>query len=105
MKIITICGSYKFKKEMVEIAEKMTLLENCTLMPNELTRPSKEDYTQEEACIIDKMHKEKIKLGDSILVVNVNHYIGKSTLAEIEYAKSLNKEILYYTDLMKNNPL
>lgn len=23
MKIITICGSYRFKKEMIEIAEKM----------------------------------------------------------------------------------
>ena len=100
MKIITICGSYKFKKEMVEIAEKMTLLGNCVLMPNELTRPRKEDYTQEEAFIIDKMHKEKIRLSDSILVVDVNYYIGNSTLAELEYAESLNKEILYYTDLM-----
>ena len=85
---------------MVEIAEKMTLLGNCTLMPNELTRPSKGDYTKEEAFIIDKMHKEKIRLSDSILVVDVDYYIGKSTLAEIEYAKSLNKEILYYTDLI-----
>ena len=25
MKIITLCGSLKFKKEMIEIAEKMTL--------------------------------------------------------------------------------
>ena len=85
---------------MVEIAEKMTLLGNCTLIPNELTRPSKENYTQEEAFIIDKMHKEKIKLSDSILVVDVNHYIGKSTSSEIEYAKSLNKEILYYSNLI-----
>jgi len=87
---------------MVEIAEKMTLLGNCTLMPNELTRPSKDDYTKEEVFIIDKMHKEKIKLSDSVLVEDVDHYIGKSTLAEMEYAKSLNKEILYYMDLMEN---
>lgn len=50
--------------------------------------------------MLDKMHKEKIKLADAILVVNVNGYIGNSTKSEIEFAKSLNKEILYYTDLI-----
>ena len=39
---------------------------------------------------------------DAILVVNVNNYIGNSTTLEIEYAKKLGKEIIYYTDLMKN---
>ena len=99
MKVITICGSYRFKKEMIDIAEKLTLEGNCVLMPNELSRASKDDYTLEEALMIDKMHKEKIKLSDSILVVNVNGYIGSSTKSEIEYAKNLNKEIMYYTDL------
>lgn len=51
--------------------------------------------------MLDKMHKERIKLADAILVVNVDNYIGKSTRSEIEYAESLNKEIIYYTDLIK----
>lgn len=100
MKVITVCGSYKFKKEMNEITEMMTLKGNCMLTPIELTKTNKEAYTEEEAIMIDKMHKEKIKLSDAILVVNVNDYIGSSTKSEIEYAKSLNKEILYYTDLI-----
>lgn len=99
MKVITVCGSYKYKKEMTEITEKMALKGNCMLTPIELSRPKKEDYTEEEAKMIDKMHKEKIKLADAILVVNVDGYIGSSTKSEIEYAKSLNKEVLYYTDL------
>ena len=68
MKVITICGSYKFKKEMVEIAECMTLEGNCVLMPNELSRTSK-----------DK--KERSETGKllSVLIVNnismvVNNY-------------------------------
>ena len=96
MKVITVCGSYKFKKEMVDIAEKLTLEGNCVLMPNELSRSGKDDYSQEGVLMIDKMHKEKIKLSDAILVVNVDGYIGNSTKNEIEYAKSLNKEIIYY---------
>jgi len=102
MKIITVCGSYKFKKEMIEITEEMTLKGNCMLTPNELAKSNKDDYTQEEALMIDKMHKEKIRLSDAILVVNVNSYIGNSTKSEIEFAKSLNKEIIYYTDLIKS---
>lgn len=101
MKIITVCGSYKFKNEMIEITEKMALKGYCMLTPIELTKHDKNAYTADEALMLDRMHKEKIKLSDAILVVNVNGYIGNSTRSEIEYAKSLNKEILYYTDLVK----
>lgn len=101
MKVITICGSYKFKKEMIDIAEKMTLLGNCVLMLNELSKMNKNDYTSEEILMIDKMHKEKIKLSDAILVVDVDGYIGNSTKSEIEFAQSLNKEVLYYSKLDK----
>lgn len=102
MKIITVCGSLRFYKEMMEITEKMELQGNCMLVPiYNPTRPNKDDFTKEEALMLDKIHKERIKLSNAILVVNVNDYIGSSTKSEIEFAKSLNKEILYYTDLIK----
>lgn len=102
MKIITVCGSLRFYKEMMEITEKMELQGNCMLVPiYNPTRPNKDDFTKEDALMLDKMHKERIKLADAILVVNVDGYIGNSTKSEIEFAKSLNKEILYYTDLIK----
>ena len=81
MKIITLCGSLKFKKEMMEIAEKMALLGNCILTP---IYPI-------------------IELSDAILVVNVNNYIGDSTSLEIEYAKKLEKKVIYYTELLRKN--
>ena len=102
MKIITVCGSLRFKQEMLEISEKMELQGNCMLTPIYPTKPDKDAYTEDEVVILDKMHKEKIKLCDAILVVNVNNYIGSSTKSEIEFAKSLNKEIIYYTDLQNN---
>lgn len=101
MKVITVCGSYKFKREMVEVTEMMTLKGNCMIMPNDLTKTGKDAYTEEEIAMIDKMHKEKIKISDAILVVDVNGYVGSSTKSEIDYAKSLNKEIIYYSDLIK----
>ncbi len=102
MKIITVCGSLKFYKEMMETTEKMELQGNCMLVPiYNPNKASKDDFTEEEALMLDKMHKERIKLSDAILVVNVNGYIGSSTKSEIEFAKALNKEIIYYTDLLK----
>ncbi len=101
MKIITICGSLKFKDEMIRIAEKMELQGNCMIAPIYPTNPDKDAYTDEEANLFDKMQKEKIKISDAILVVNVDNYIGSSTKSEIEFAKALNKEIIYYTDIMK----
>lgn len=103
MKIITICGSLRFQKEMLEISEKMELLGNCILSVIYPTKVNKDDYTDEEVLMLDKMHKEKIKLSDAILVINKDNYIGNSTKSEIEFAKKLGKEIIYYTDLENNN--
>ncbi len=104
MKIITVCGSLKFFKEMMEITEKIELQGNCMLVPiYNPNRANKDDFTEKEALMLDKMHKERIKLADAILVVNVGGYIGSSTKSEIEFAQSLNKEIIYYTDIVKNN--
>lgn len=102
MKIITVCGSLKFKNQIMKITEKMELQGNCMISPIYPTNIDKDSYSDKEILIIDKMHKEKIKISDAILVVNINGYIGNSTKSEIEYAKSLNKEIIYYTDI-KNN--
>lgn len=101
MKVITVCGSMRFIKEMMEITEKMEMLGNCMLVPiYNPFKTSKDDYTKEEALMLDKMHKERIKLADAILVVDVNGYIGESTKSEIEFAKYLDKEIMYYSDLI-----
>lgn len=101
MKIITICGSLRFIKEIMEISEKMELKGNCVLTPIYTTRPDKDSYTDEEMLTLAKMHKERIKLSDAILVVNINGYIGSGTKDEIEYAELLNKEIIYFTDLLE----
>ena len=100
MKIITICGSLKFQNEMMKISEVLELKGNCILTPIYPTRNNKNDYTKSEILMFNKMHKEKIKISDSILVMNVDNYIGTSTKSEIEFAKALGKEILYYTDLI-----
>lgn len=102
MKIITLCGSLKFQKEMMIIAEKMALEGNCILTP---VYPIIEncERTDEQLKKLKKEHFKRIELSDAILVINKNNYIGDSTKLEIEYAPKLGKEIMYYTDLIKEN--
>ena len=101
MKTITLCGSLKFQKEMMIVAEKMALEGNCILTP---VYPTIENLKRSEEQLkkLKEEHFKRIELSDAILVINVNNYIGNSTNIEIEYAKELGKEIIYYTDSIEN---
>ena len=101
MKIVTLCGSLKFKKEMMTVAEKMALDGYCVLTPV-YPVSEKMDRTKEQLIKLKEAHFKRIELSDAILVVNINNYIGDSTNLEIDYAKKLGKKIIYYTDLIEN---
>ena len=100
MKIVTLCGSDRFAREMAQAAEQMALAGYCVITPITLTRPDRDAYTPEEIGMLGRMHLEKIRLSDAILVMNVGGYIGHSTAREIAYAKELGKEIRYYSELI-----
>lgn len=95
-KIITLCGSTRFKDEFIEVQKKLTLEGNIVISvglfghsgDNEVWA----DGTKE---MLDDMHKRKIDLSDEIFVINVGDYIGSSTKSEIEYAAKTGKKINY----------
>ena len=93
MKIITLCGSMKFQKEMMITAEKLALEGNCILTP--VYPVLNNEKTEEQLEELKNEHFKKIELSDAIFVVNKNQYIGESTKLEIEYAMKLKKEIMY----------
>ena len=52
---------------------------------------------EENKIILDYVQKEKIRQSDLVLVIDKDKYIGSSTKNQIEYAKFLNKRVLYYS--------
>lgn len=94
-KVVTICGSMKFAKEMMKVSEKLELEDGYVVIQC-IYNNSDRNYEKSEIEILDKLHKKKIEISDAIYVVNVGGYIGESTKNEIEFAKSLKKEIYYY---------
>jgi len=92
-KVVTMCGSLRFQKKLIEEADRLELAGNCVLS---VVYPSKvkELYTKSEIEMFQRMHYQRIDMSDAIYIVNVDGYIGESTRSEVEYAISKNKEIL-----------
>ena len=93
-KIITLCGSSRFKDDILNTYKKLTLQDNIVLF-DAIFNQNELNLNDNEKQLIDKNHKQKILMSDEIFVINKNGYIGNSTKSEIEFAKKLNKPIKY----------
>ncbi len=95
-KVITLCGSTKFKDEFMRIQKILTLQGNIVISVGLFGHSGDDEvWTEGTKKMLDDMHKRKIDMADEIFVINVGGYIGESTKSEIEYAKRKNKEIGY----------
>ena len=106
-KVITLCGSTKFKDEFLRVQKELTLKGNIVISvglfghsgDNEVWENMDEGTLTKTKEMLDDMHKRKIDMADEIFVINVNGYIGESTKSEIEYAKVTGKGIYYLEDM------
>ena len=102
-KVITLCGSTRFKNEFIEAQKRLTLEGDIVISvglfghsgDNEVWENMSEDTVTKTKEMLDDMHKRKIDMADEIFVINVGGYIGDSTKSEIEYAKATGKRIKY----------
>jgi hypothetical protein len=102
--VVTICGSTKFKDEIHAANARMTLEGNIVISLGVFghTDMPDVDWTtggNDLKVMLDGLHREKIKLADSIYVVNPGGYVGESTRAEIQYAESLGLPVRYLVEL------
>lgn len=100
-KVITLCGSTRFKDQFIEVQKKLTLKGYIVISVGLFGHSGDQDVWEnmdegtltETKKMLDDMHKRKIDMADGIYVINVKDYIGESTRSEIEYAKSTGKTI------------
>jgi hypothetical protein len=99
-KVITLCGSTKFKDEFIEVQKRLSLEGNIVISVGLFGHSGDvEVWADGVKEMLDDMHKRKIDMADGIYVINVGGYIGNSTRSEIEYAKSHGKTIEYLEPL------
>jgi hypothetical protein len=98
MKIITLCGSTKFKNQFEQANAFLTLQGNIVFSLAFFEQSEEVEITQEQAELLGNLHLRKIDISDEIFVINVDGYIGSSTRKEIEYAEKKGKAVRYYSD-------
>ena len=102
-KVVTLCGSTRFKDAFMEIQKQLTLEGNIVISvglfghsgDSEVWENMDEGTLTATKAMLDDMHKRKIDMADEIYVLNVGGYIGESTQSEIEYARKTGKAIRY----------
>lgn len=95
-KVITLCGSTKFKDEFIKAQKELTLQGNIVISVGLFGHSGDDEvWANNTKEMLDDMHKRKIDMADEIFVINVGGYIGTSTKSEIEYAESKGKGINY----------
>lgn len=99
-KVITLCGSTKFKEQYLEVQKRLTLEGNIVISVGLFGHSGdNEVWTEGTKAMLDDMHKRKIDMADEIFVINVGGYIGESTRKEIEYAIQNNRSVRYLEDI------
>ena len=102
-KVITLCGSTRFKDEFMKVQKDLTLKGNIVISVGLFSHSGDEEVwenmdegtlTKTKEMLVD-MHKKKIDMADEIFVIDVGGYIGDSTKSEIEYATKTGKKVNY----------
>lgn len=95
-KVITLCGSTRFKEAFLQEQKRLTLAGNIVLSVGLFGHSGDDEvWSEGTKAMLDDMHKRKIDMADEIFVINVGGYIGESTCSEIEYAISTGKAVHY----------
>ena len=95
-KVITLCGSTRFKDEFMGVQKRLTLEGNIVISVGLFGHSGdNEVWIEGTKEMLDDMHFRKIDMADEIYVINVDGYIGTSTRNEIEYAKRTGKVVRY----------
>jgi hypothetical protein len=93
VRVVTLCGSMRFRDELARLTAELTLAGNVVLAPVALdpaTQP-----TAEQRDLLGRIHLRKIAMADEVLVVNVGDHVGESTRREIEHARSLGIPVTF----------
>lgn len=95
-KVITLCGSTKFKDDFIREQKRLTLEGNIILTVGLFGHSGDNEVWNEGVKeMMDDMHKRRIDMSDEIFVINKNGYVGLSTKSEIEYAVKTGKKVNY----------
>lgn len=105
IKIVCICGSMRFEKQMRAAFVDLSLRGYIVTGPFVNMKQADPRWATEELAepikaALDQLHLAKIDLCDEVVVIAPGGYIGDSTRREIAYAHRLGKRVTWRTDAL-----
>lgn len=97
-KVITLCGSTRFKNDFLRIQRDLTLSGHIVIsvgLYGHADGEYEKGINEEIKIMLDDMHKRKIDMSDEVFIINRDGYIGESTKSEIDYAINTGKKVSY----------
>ena len=83
-RVITLCGSTRFKDAFMAEQKRLTLEGNIVISVGLFGHAGDDEVWSEGTKeMLDDMHKRKIDMADEIFVINKGGYVGESTRSEI----------------------
>ncbi|SFA72130.1 hypothetical protein SAMN05216312_101117 [Cohnella sp. OV330] len=103
-KVVTLCGSTRFKPEFERINAELTLAGNVVISVGVFVHTEGPAVSEAQKQRLDLIHLQKIDMADEIFVVNPGGYIGESTRGEIEYATRTGVPVRYLVPPAPSGP-
>lgn len=95
--ILTLCGSARFEGYFHEANKQLGLAGHIcfSLMTFPSIEGEKTWYTEDEKWTLDLAHFAKIEASSGIVLLNVDGYLGESSLRELKWARMRDKKIFW----------
>ncbi|WP_253263140.1 hypothetical protein [Enterococcus cecorum] len=91
-KIITLCGSTRFKDEFIKAQKDLTLQGNIVISVGLFGHSGDvEAWDGQTKTMLDDMHKRKIDLADEIFVINVGAILVRARPLKFNMRMSMGK--------------
>ena len=96
--VVCLCGSTRFRAEIVEANRLLTLEGHIVLAPGVFGHDG-DPITDDEKAKLDALHLRKIDMAEQVIVIAPGGYIGESTRREIVYAESTGKPVIIWNQI------
>ena len=98
--VVCLCGSTRFKDAFLKAQLDLTLAGKIVVTVGgfghaDHDKSPEEVWGLEQKQALDRLHKWKIDMADTVLVLNVGGYVGDSTKSEIAFAVCRAKNIQF----------
>ena len=94
---LTLCGSARFEPYWHEANKQLGLAGHIcySLMTFPSIEKSKTWYTPDQKWTLDLAHLAKIEESDGVVMLNIDKYLGESSLRELEWSRMRNKRVFW----------